>query len=71
MHKYPAFVLSKTSRNLDDDCILGSLHILRNHRGGRQVSKMLMHDYGGGGGGGGSGVPYDDMSKNNFFHKMK
>ena len=28
----------------------GSAHILHNHRGGRGVSKMLTHDYGGGGG---------------------
>ena len=35
--------------------------------GGRGVSKMLMHDYGGRRG----GSPYDDISKNNFFHKVK
>ena len=35
--------------------------------GGEGVSKMLTHDYGEGGG----GSPYDDISKNNFFHKMK
>ena len=32
----------------------------------RGVSEMFTHDYGRGG----DDWPYDDISKNNFFHKM-
>ena len=35
--------------------------------GGGGISEMLTNDYGGGGG----GWPHDDISKSNFFHKMK
>ena len=45
--------------------MLGKVHILRNPRGEREVSKIFTHEYGGGGGGG--GWPYDDISQNIFF----
>ena len=37
--------------------------MLCNHKGGKGVSKRLMHDYGGGGG----GWPCDDISKYVFL----